>query len=72
MKLGVTKMSAGSSTAIGGHTDDKNGIGQFEIDDKRSVNEMRAALAGAGYTPVLKDWHDLEMGGRKGNETRVA
>jgi 2-iminoacetate synthase len=60
--LGVTKMSAGSSTVIGGHTDSKDGPGQFEISDKRSVAEMRAAVSARGYKPVLKDWHDLGVG----------
>jgi 2-iminoacetate synthase len=64
LKLGVTKMSAGSSTAIGGHTDGKDSIGQFEISDKRSVIEMREMLAGMGYRPVLKDWQDLKAGGK--------
>jgi 2-iminoacetate synthase len=68
VKLGVTKMSAGSSTVIGGHTDDVNGIGQFEISDRRSVKEMRIALSNMGYKPVLKDWHDLDRGGKKHEE----
>lgn len=57
--LGVTKMSGGSSTVIGGHTDDKDGTGQFEISDKRSVAEMQTAITALGYKPVLKDWHYL-------------
>ena len=57
--LAVTKMSAGSSTIVGGHTDSKNGVGQFEISDDRSVDEMRSVIAGHGYKPILKDWHDL-------------
>jgi 2-iminoacetate synthase len=65
LRLGVTKMSAGSSTVIGGHTDDRNGIGQFEIDDTRSVEEMRRVISGMGYKPILKDWHDL---GREGKQ----
>ncbi|MBI4187843.1 MAG: 2-iminoacetate synthase ThiH [Chloroflexi bacterium] len=69
IQLGVTKMSAGSSTAIGGHTDAKDSIGQFEISDKRSVEEMRRAIAKLGYKPVLKDWHDLSWGGKKDSET---
>ncbi|MBI2850057.1 MAG: 2-iminoacetate synthase ThiH [Chloroflexi bacterium] len=69
IRLGVTKMSAGSSTAIGGHTDAKDGIGQFEISDKRSVDEMRKTIANLGYKPVLKDWHDLNLGVKKDNET---
>lgn len=59
IKLGVTKVSAGSSTAVGGHTDAIDGIGQFEISDRRSVEEMRKALTCLGYKPVFKDWHDL-------------
>ncbi len=61
IRLGVTKMSAGSSTAIGGHTDSKDGIGQFEISDTRSVDEMRKAVSALGYKPTLKDWHDLRL-----------
>ncbi|MBI4287156.1 MAG: 2-iminoacetate synthase ThiH [Chloroflexi bacterium] len=59
IQLGVTKMSAGSSTAIGGHTNAKDSIGQFEISDKRPVDEVRQTIANLGYKPVLKDWHDL-------------
>jgi 2-iminoacetate synthase len=61
--LGVTKMSAGSSTAIGGHTDGSGSIGQFETSDKRTVVEMRTAISNQGYKAVLKDWHDLNTGG---------
>ena len=69
LKLGVTKMSAGSSTAIGGHTDAIDSIGQFEISDRRTVNEMREIISKAGYKPILKDWHDLNPGGINKNET---
>jgi 2-iminoacetate synthase len=69
VKLGVTKMSAGSSTVIGGHTDNIHGIGQFEISDRRSVDEMCRALTGLGYKPVFKDWHDLNMGGVSRHES---
>lgn len=71
IRLGVTKMSGGSSTAIGGHTDAKDAIGQFEISDKRSVEEMRKAISDLGYKPILKDWHDLDRGGKR-NEQRVS
>jgi 2-iminoacetate synthase len=63
LNLGITKMSAGSSTAVGGHTDAVEAVGQFEISDHRSVLEMREDIAMLGYKPILKDWHDL---GRKG------
>jgi 2-iminoacetate synthase len=59
VRLGVTKMSGGSSTVIGGHTDSRDGVGQFDISDTRSVAEMRSAIASLGYKPILKDWTDL-------------
>jgi 2-iminoacetate synthase len=56
--LGVTRMSAGSTTAVGGHTLPHEGIEsvQFEIDDKRDVEEVKRMLRTKGYQPVLKDW----------------
>jgi 2-iminoacetate synthase len=54
--LGVTKMSAGVSTEIGGHTKEDKGDGQFEISDKRSVAEIKAMLSDKGYCAVMKDW----------------
>lgn len=57
--LGVTRVSAGVSTAVGGRaTEDRRNPGQFEITDRRSLAEMTAALAGIGYQAVLKDWED--------------
>ena len=61
VKLGVTKMSAGSSTAVGGHTDAVDGLGQFEISDKRSVDEMRKVISGHGYKAVLERLARLEI-----------
>lgn len=59
LPLGVTRMSAGVSTAVGGHA--KPGrAGQFEISDPRSVAEMEAMLRSRGYQPVFKDWEPLE------------
>ncbi|GKU23262.1 2-iminoacetate synthase ThiH [Clostridium folliculivorans] len=56
--LGVTKMSAGVSTEIGGHTKEKEnkGDGQFEISDTRTVEEIKIMLSSKGYCAVLKDW----------------
>ncbi len=56
--LGVTRVSAGVSTIVGGRAVDGNDTGQFEISDTRSVNEMTAALALNGYQAVTKDWQD--------------
>ncbi len=54
--LGVTKMSAGSVTEVGGHADEAKSDGQFEITDTRSVEEMSEAIRARGYQPVFKDW----------------
>ena len=55
--LGVTRVSAGVSTAVGGRaTEDLHNPGQFEISDHRSLEQMAAALAANGYQAVLKDW----------------
>jgi 2-iminoacetate synthase len=55
--LGITRMSAGSTTYVGGHTLSQKGTsGQFEIYDQRSVGEIKAMLEEKGYQPVLKDW----------------
>lgn len=66
LPLGVTKMSAGVSTAVGGHaeaTSDAEDTSQFEISDGRSVDEMCAALRARGYQPVFKDWQPFDGGG---------
>jgi 2-iminoacetate synthase len=62
LPLGVTRMSAGVSTAVGGHADetrDAENTGQFDISDGRSVDEVCAALRGRGYQPVFKDWEPI-------------
>ncbi|OQA57066.1 MAG: 2-iminoacetate synthase [Candidatus Omnitrophica bacterium ADurb.Bin277] len=66
LPLGITRMSAGSTTEVGGHTLGGIGAGgasvkaeQFEIADKRDVEEVKAMLAAKGYQPVMKDWMQL-------------
>ena len=54
--LGVTQMSAGSKTTPGGYAKDNHSGAQFEIDDKRSVDEIVTMLRQKGYDPVWKDW----------------
>lgn len=56
MPLGVTKMSAGVTTAVGGHTADNSSTEQFEISDPRSVEEMCDAIETRGFQPIFKDW----------------
>lgn len=60
LPIGITKISAGSTTAVGGHTGvDTAETRQFEIADQRSVPEIKAALLQQGFQPVFKDWMPL-------------
>lgn len=59
VRLGVTRMSAGSCTAVGGHTH-AGEPGQFDISDERGVVEMADMLASQGYQAVYKDWQFLQ------------
>jgi 2-iminoacetate synthase len=55
--LGVTMMSAGSSTRPGGYTHrDDDILAQFEVEDRRSPAEVVEAIRRAGYDPVWKDF----------------
>ncbi len=57
--LGVTRISAGVRTSVGGYTEpieENPDPVQFVIDDPRSVRQMREALAKLGYTAVGADW----------------
>lgn len=55
--LGVTTMSAGSSTRPGGYTTyGEETLEQFEIEDTRPPKEVAKAIRAAGYEPVWKDY----------------
>jgi 2-iminoacetate synthase len=55
--LGITMMSAGSSTRPGGYAScARETTEQFEIEDCRSPAEVVKAIAQAGYDPVWKDF----------------
>jgi 2-iminoacetate synthase len=55
--LGVTMMSAGSSTRPGGYANGgEETLEQFEIEDRRSPTEVAEAIRRAGYDPVWKDF----------------
>lgn len=56
MKLGITKVSAGSKTNPGGYSGHSDAIEQFEVDDKRSPVEVAAMISDQGFEPVWKDW----------------
>lgn len=53
----ATKISAGVSTGIGGHTDEaEQGDDQFEIADTRTVDEVLKAICERGLQPVMNDY----------------
>ena len=55
--LGITHMSAGSSTQPGGYANpDQTALEQFAIDDLRSPMEVAQAIQQKGYQVVWKDW----------------
>ncbi len=58
VKLGITKMSAGSKTDPGGYSGKTAAVEQFEIDDLRSPAEVAGMLKTCGLEPVWKDWDE--------------
>ncbi|MCH7556692.1 MAG: 2-iminoacetate synthase ThiH [Planctomycetes bacterium] len=56
VKLGITKLSAGSKTNPGGYSGHSGAIEQFEIDDNRSPAQVAAMIKQQGFEPVWKDW----------------
>lgn len=60
IKLGVTRISAASVTAVGGHARPAEAGGeQFLPADGRTVEEIKEMIRASGYQPVFKDWHRL-------------
>lgn len=59
VEYGITKMSAGSLTTVGGYAGEDGGDGQFEVNDHRSLAEIKAMLAAKGYDPVMTDWRNI-------------
>ena len=56
VKLGITRMSAGSKTNPGGYSTHADSVGQFDIDDSRTPAQIAAMLKSQGLEPVWKDW----------------
>lgn len=54
--LGVTQVSAGSSTQPGGYLEPDTQLDQFEISDERAPSVVCAAMKARGFNPVWKDW----------------
>jgi 2-iminoacetate synthase len=56
LPLGVTHLSAGSSTQPGGYQAPQTQLDQFEISDSRSVEAVVKQMKQQGFVPVFKDW----------------
>jgi len=56
VKLGATRLSAGSRTSPGGYSTPGTSSEQFAVEDQRSPEEVAAMLRQQGYEPVWKDW----------------
>ncbi len=66
--LGISKMSAGSRTTVGGYNGaEPTTEGQFQVSDERGVPEICEMLRNRGLEPVFKNWdsvfRDAEAGG---------
>ncbi len=56
VSLGITRMSAGSKTEVGGYSLDEKTEGQFDISDDRSVEQISQMIYSKGYQPIYTDW----------------
>ncbi len=54
LALGINKLSAGVSTAVGGSDD--TDTKQFEISDTSSVDEVKKMLKSEGYQAIFRNW----------------
>lgn len=59
LKLGVTKISAGSRTEVGGYTKKDCSTAQFDIEDTRDVDEIVKSIRNLGLEVVFKDWENI-------------
>lgn len=62
LELGITRISAGSNTSVGGYTVTaaEKQDPQFDIKDQRSVKDIIEILKKRNFDPVLTDWRHIE------------
>ena len=60
--LGVTHMSAESSTEPGGYCNPESALKQFDITDERNVDEIGKIIESRGHEVVWKDWEPCLLG----------
>ncbi|PID88432.1 MAG: 2-iminoacetate synthase ThiH [Bacteroidia bacterium] len=56
LHIGITAMSAGSSTEPGGYLEQNKALKQFEVNDDRSPEAVSRMIQEAGYEPVWRNW----------------
>ena len=62
LELGITRMSAGSNTSVGGYSllEEEQQDPQFDIKDERSVADVVTLLKNKNFDPVFTDWRRIE------------
>lgn len=60
LHLGITRVSAGSKTDVGGYALDKASTSQFDISDARSVEEVAKEIEEEGFQVIYKDWEAIQ------------
>ncbi len=62
LELGITRMSAGSNTSVGGYTlkTKQEQDPQFDIQDERSIKEIVQLLKSKNFDPIFTDWRRIE------------
>lgn len=53
---GITKMSAGSRTTVGGYSREKTSSKQFKVEDSRGIEEIIEVIRKKGYRPEFTNW----------------
>jgi len=59
LRLGITHMSAGSSTEPGGYSEPGSAGEQFHLEDTRTPQQVAHRLVELGYDAVFKDWENV-------------
>ena len=62
LELGITRISAGSNTSVGGYTVTaaEKQDPQFDIKDQRPVHDIIQILKQRNFDPVLTDWRRID------------
>ncbi len=60
--LGITRISAGSNTAVGGYSEKSSTEQdpQFDIEDTRSMKDILKLLKEKNFDPILTDWRPIQ------------